>query len=105
MGLSPWYVGQTYPALQITLNNDSGSDNVSGLAPSNFTLILRNLGTTSDTTGTGTFVIVNANPAIVTYAFSSSDVATAGSYLLILKVTFPSGLKVYDPVPFTLTAI
>ncbi len=105
MAITPWYVGQTAPALQITLNTDSGSDNVTGLVAGNFAMVLRNTGTNSDSNGTGTFVIVNANPAIITYAFSSGDVTTAGSYQLIVKATFPSGVKIYDPISFTLTTI
>lgn len=105
MAVTPWYVGQTAPALQITLNTDSGQDNITGLVAGNFAMVLRNTGTGSDTNGTGTFVILNASPAVVSYAFSSGDVTTAANYQLIIKATFPTGIKVYDPILFTLTAI
>lgn len=105
MGLTPWYIGQTYPALQITLATDAGPDNITGLVASNFALVIRNTGNNSDANGTGTFVVVNAYPALITYTFSSADVTTAGTYQLIFKATFPSGVKIFDPIPFTLTTI
>src|SRR5438094_8951020 len=105
MSVTPWYTTQTAPALQITLNTDSGPDTITGLVAGNFTMVLRNTGLGSDTNGTGTFAIVSANPAIVTYSFSSGDVTTAGSYSLIVKAVFASGTKIYDGVPFTITEI
>lgn len=110
MGYQPWYVGDTYPALQIPLNVDGTADNITSLTANSFTMTLRNTGVSPavDTTGTGTFTIVTSNPAVITYQFSIADVTTAGIYLLIIKATFPGGgggIAIYDPVAFTLTAI
>lgn len=59
----------------------------------------------ADTTGTGTFAIVTANPAVVTYTFSAADVAQSFSGQLIIQAQFtPSGLAIYDPVNFVITA-
>lgn len=105
MAVTPWYTTQTAPALQISLNTDSGQENITGLVAGNFALVIRNTSNNTDANGTGTFAILNANPAVVTYSFSSGDVTTAGNYQLIIKATYPSGTKVFDPVPFTITAI
>lgn len=109
MGYQPWYTGCTYPAIQIPLNVEGSPDNITALNTSNLAMILRNTGTAppTDATGTGTFTIVTSNPALITYQFSSGDVASAGSFQLIIKATFPGGgggVAVYDPITFTITA-
>lgn len=102
MGTQPWYKGQTVPALQITLTLDSGPEDLTGLVAGNLAMTIR---TNTDTAGTGTFAILSTKPAVVTYQFSSGDVTTPGVYQLIVKATFPSGLKIYDPIGFTITDI
>ncbi len=105
MTYQPWYAGQNYPLLQISLNLDSKPDDITGLVAGNFAMVIRNTNTNTDTAGTGTFAIVSNYPAVVTYGFSAGDVTTAGTYQLIIKATFGVGIKPYDPIPFTLTAI
>ena len=112
MGFQPWYATQVYPALQIPLNTDSAPDNITGLTASNLTMILRNISLTTptDTTGAGTFTIVTANPAVVNYQFNILDVnvTQTTNFLLIVEAVFPGaggGKAVYDPFPFTITAI
>lgn len=107
MGYQPWYQKQTYPALQLLLNVEGNPDNITGLAPTAFGLILRNTSVSpvTDLIGTGTFTIVTANPAVVTYTFSAADVAQPFSGLLIVTAQFtPTGLAVWDPIAFVITA-
>ncbi len=108
MGYQPWYTGDTFPALTIPLNVEGSPDNITGLTTGSFAATMRRLDLqpNTDTPGTGTFTIVTANPAVITYQFSPGDVATAGTYSIFIKATFPNpggGIAVYDPIPFTLT--
>lgn len=108
MAYQPWYTGDTYPALSIPLNVEGSADNITGLSTANLALTLRrtDVQPNTDTNGTGVFTITTPNPAVVTYQFSSTDVSTAGSYLLFIKATFPGaggGVAVYDPIAFVLT--
>lgn len=106
MAYQPWYIGQTYPALQITLNIDGATDNITGLLTSAFTMIFHNTAVSpaTDTTGTGTFAVVTANPAVVTYTFSTADVAAAFNGQLFVKAVFVAGgTAVYDPISFQIS--
>ncbi len=105
MAISPWYVGQTDPPLTITLNLDSGAENLTGVQASQLSMTFRNTNGTFDTSGTGTFAITTANPAVITYTLSANDVANPGTFSLIIKKTTSSGVKIYDPISFTLTAV
>lgn len=108
MAFQPWYVGDTYPALQIPLNIDGNTpDNITGLSPSSFKMIIRNLSTGLDTTGTGTFSIVTYSPAVINYQFSDADTRIGTTTNLFIEATFPNpggGLAVYDPISFAFTA-
>ncbi len=110
MGYQPWYTTCTYPALRINLSVDGVNDDITGLSTGNLSMILRNVGVAppTDAAGTGTFAIVTASPAVITYQFSSGDVASAGSFELIVKAVFPGGgggTAVYDPVAFAITQV
>lgn len=111
MSVQPWYVGCTFPAIPIALNVDGATDNITGLTAASFKMIIRNLATNTDTTGTGTFAITTANPAVITYQFSVADTNVATSTELIIEATFPagsgslSGNGIYDPVQFTFTPV
>src|SRR5450755_1313873 len=103
----PWYVGQTYPSFDIVLNTDSGSDNLTGVVVTNFTMIFSSTATRppTDTTGTGTFTIKSINPAEILYKPSTTDVASAFSGQLIVKAFFPpsntsADEAIWDPIPF-----
>jgi hypothetical protein len=105
MGYQPWYATQTYPAWQIPLNVESTPDTITGLTATAFTMIFHEPGV-ADTVGTGTFAIVTASPAIVTYTPSAADVANVFNGELIVKAAFAAGsIAVYDPIPFVVTAI
>lgn len=106
MGYQPWYKTETYPSLQIPLNVEGNADNITSLTAASFTMILRNtsVAPAADTIGTGTFAVVTPNPAVITYTFSTTDVATVWSGFLIVKATFTGGgIAVYDPIPFAIS--
>lgn len=108
MGVSPWYQHDTYPAISITLDVEGNPDNVTGLTPTSFTMVIRNLATGTDTNGTGTFTITTPSPAVITYQFSDTDTMVGTNTELIIKATFPGaggGIAVYDPIPFPFTPI
>ena len=107
-----WYVGQTYPSWDITLNTDAGADELTGVSASNFTMIFSNTSARPavDTTGTGTFTIKVITPAEILYKPSQADVSGAFSGQLIVKAFFPPSNTnadevVWDPIPFVITAI
>jgi hypothetical protein len=106
-----WYVGQTYPSWDITLNTDAGPDDLTGVSASNFTMIFSNTSVRPavDTTGTGTFTIKTVYPAEILYKPSQADVASAFNGVLIIQAYFPPSNTnadevVYDPIPFAITA-
>lgn len=109
MGVQPWYQHCIYPAIPISLNVEGNADNITGLTAASFTMVIRNLATNTDTTGTGTFTVTTANPAVISYQFSDADTMVATSVQLIVEAVFPagggslSGKAIYDPVPFTFT--
>jgi hypothetical protein len=87
---------------------ETNPDNITGLTVANLSMILRNTLVTPpvDTTGTGTFAIVTANPAVVNYTFSNADVAAVWSGSLVPQATFSGGgLAVYDPITFGITDV
>lgn len=103
MAYQPWPKGQTYPALKIPLNVEGNADDITNLVTTNFTMILRNTGVApaSDTIGTGTFAIVTASPAVITYTLSASDVASVWTGSLLVKAVFSGGgIAIYDAIPF-----
>ena len=101
--INPWYTGQTSPVLDILLNNDGGPENITGLIASNFALSIQSvLGV--DQTGAGTFSIVATNPAEIHYAVNAADVTTKGTYNAFVKATFPDGVRIYDPIIWTIIA-
>ena len=106
MAFQPWYAHQTYPAISIPLNVEGSADNITGLTFSSFTMIIRNLATNTDTTGTGTFAVTTSNPALITYQFSDADTLVGTACSLFVEAVFPGGgggKAVYDPISFTFT--
>lgn len=106
MGFQPWYAHQTYPAISIPLNVEGVADNITGLTVASFTMLIRNLATNTDTTGTGVFTITTATPAVITYQFSDADTLIGTNVNLFVKASFPgppSGVAIYDPISFTFT--
>lgn len=107
---TPWYVGMTAPIWDIPLATDSGNEDLTGISPSNITLIFRNTSVrpTVDTPGTGTFYIKSVNPGELYYKPSIADVASAFSGVIIIKIAFPpsygaADLIEYDPLNFVLS--
>lgn len=100
MSLNPWKVTQQAPLWTITLTTDSGADNITGLTAGSFSIIFKQTsngpGQGQETTGTGTFAIVTANPAVITYQVSVADVTNAGTYLVTVWATFSNGPKPWE---------
>jgi len=103
MGINTWYVGDTVPLLTIQLVPDSGFIDLTGLAPANFTLLIRNLNV-GETSGVGTFSSVTqatvtngvvTAPASVKYQFAVSE-AVVGLYHLYVRIQFASGQQTFD---------
>lgn len=108
MGISPWHTGKTAPIWSITLTTDSGTGaNLTGLTPSALQLLIKNRDRGDDIiqTGTGTFTIVQANPALVTYQLSSQDVTTPGNYEIYVIVTYSNGPESYGPALWSLLSL
>jgi hypothetical protein len=110
VAFQPWYVHQTFPAISIPLDVEGNPDNITSLTTASFTMVIRNLATNIDTTGTGTFGITTSNPAVITYQFSDADTQIATNVNLFIKANFPAaspslaGVAIYDPIAFTFTA-
>ena len=111
MGFTPWYQHQTFPAISIPLNVEGAADNIgsSGLniPVANFSMVIRDLARNQDTAGTGTFAIVTASPAVVSYQFSDADTLVGTNTELFVEAIVPGvggGKIVYDPIAFPFTA-
>lgn len=81
MSQSPWKQGDLAPAWQFGLQPDTGQLDITGLSPSDFTLLMYDASQPQTAIiGTGTFSGLIAaggdQPAKVTYQQSSADVAT-----------------------------
>lgn len=99
MPISPWYKGDQAPTWTLQLIPDTSAFSITGLSPSNFSLIIRNVDDVPpvDTTGTGTFsnltaAVLNGSvvttPASIQYTPSPADVANLGNYQLFVIVTY-----------------
>lgn len=105
MAFQPWFQNMTSPSWQVTLNTDSGAENLTGIAASALSLIIRRVDVNPpvDQAGAGSFVITQANPAIITYTINTADVAVAGNFQLFFKCAFSNGTAFYDPITFNIT--
>lgn len=99
MGISPWiktsYQTQLAPLWTITLTNDSGTANLTGLTDSALSIYFKNLSTGIETKGVGTLHIVQASSGIVSYQVDASDVVI-GNYDVRLWVTFSNGPEFFE---------
>ena len=87
--ISPWAVGQLSPIWTIVLARDSKPMDLTGVTIGQLSLLIYNASHVQTGTGAGTFAIVDAYPAIVTYQLVSADVpVTAGTYFVRVKVNF-----------------
>lgn len=104
MALSPWYVGQTLPIASLTFQDDGG--NALNLTGGTLSVIIHSVsGAASDTAGAGTFNTTNAALGQATYTWAAADVATAGTYTLIFKVTYSGGVVICDPITWQVLAL
>lgn len=101
MGVSPQYVGRYGKPWTITLNTDSGADNITGINAASISVTLRSAGGT-DVVSTGAITVVTSNPAVIQWQPTSADYAAAGEFSADVTVTFPTGPVDYDPIPFEL---
>lgn len=110
MPISPWSVGQTGEAFTIYCRDDSSQPmqllNADG-SPMNanqLTLLIKpSVG--SEIAGGGLFQIVDAYVGIVKYQPASSDVATAGTFLIAVQVQTQSSGPIYsDRTTWTIQA-
>jgi hypothetical protein len=86
--LGQWAVGQLAPNWELSLARDSRVFDLSGVTTGQLSLIIYNSVKAQIGMGTGTFVINNVKPGVVTYIQSSADMANAGTFYLRLKVNF-----------------
>jgi hypothetical protein len=96
LAYSPLYVGETHKPLTVTWSDDSGNAlNLTGATLS--VRFVPNSG--SAFAGTGTFSVTNAAAGQFTYTFSTSDVATAATYILQFKANYAAGNDQFsDPI-------
>ena len=105
MAVSPDYTGSYGRPWLITLNTDSGPDQILGISKTSISIILRNTtGIPADNTSTGDIEIVTASPAVISWQPTAADFANAGNYSVYPVVTFPTGPVVYDPIPLQINA-
>ena len=106
MPVSPQYVGMYGRPWTITLNTDSGPDNLTGLTAGNVSVRIHNpTGQTADVVSSGTITIVTANPAQITWQPTVTDFAVAGTFQAIVEVVFSSGPIAYDPINFAINPV
>ena len=104
MPITPWPLGNTAPLWTIPLIPDTGYFDVTSLVVGNFSLRMHNTNANTVTTGVGTFsniipavftgsgpTLVVTSPAQVTYSPNAADVGTAGTFILWVDITLPSG--------------
>ncbi len=97
--ISPWRVGQTLPLWTHTVTDDSGLPlNFTGVVTS--VLLIRDRQTGMERTGTGTFAFTAPTTCTFTYTWGTADVAQAGQFELLVRVTYPSGTLALDAVPW-----
>lgn len=95
---TPRFVNDTANPLKITFTDNEGAAyDLSGLTGSSFSLQLHENSTLTTTTGTGTWTIVSASNGIAQYQWASADVASVGTYNIIVSVTFPTGPLHFRP--------
>jgi hypothetical protein len=100
----PWYQKQNFPAWDIPLNTDAGTDDITSVNINSFVMTFHS--NAGDTIGTGIFSVKTLNPAEIYYQPSVGDVANIFNGQLIISATEPGGgTVVWDPIPFAITQI
>lgn len=91
---SPIYVGDLAPPLSVQFSNRDGT--AINLTGATFSLVMESsIGTRK--TGTGTWTINNATAGQASYAWSSADVSTAGTWTLQVAITVNGLTQHCDP--------
>src|SRR5579884_1323168 len=103
MAVSPQYVGGYGQPWPISLNTDSGADDLTSIGGdmTKVSVKLKNTVTGVTTTSTGAITQIQASPAQISWQPTSADFAVAGEFEARVWVTFPSpkGPTPYDPIP------
>lgn len=96
-GISPLYVNDTLPNLQITVLDDNG--NALNLTGASITMKMQS-STNSSTVKvcTGSWSIDNALAGKMHYLWQQADTNQAGEWLLWITLTFPAGVQHLDPL-------
>lgn len=109
MPISPWPSGQTFPPGQFTLTVDGGKPLPINYTPApTFVLLIRNLITLEEVTGTSVITISDPINSVVNVAWTSADTGQSPSnYEMRVKVTYngggATGTATSDPQPWTIT--
>ncbi len=114
--ITPWYVGKTAPAWTIALVPDSGVFGIGGLSPANFSLLIKNTDTGTETAGQGTFsnlvaAVVNpvtgaiTAPTSIHYQLAAGDVATPGNFMVSVIITLSADQALYGPTPWEILPV
>lgn len=97
MPISPWPVGQRVPTwTEHPVDDDGNAENFTGVLLTDCSMIFYNLSNDVSFTGTGAITIIQANPALVSYAPAVADSAAPGLYLTRLWVNFIGGPSSYE---------
>lgn len=92
MSISPWFVGMTGQSFKIYCRTGTGDPlpQLATATANDLTLLIQpSVG--SEFTGGGLFQIVSATQGIVLYQPASSDVNTAGTFEIAIKVNTTNG--------------
>lgn len=106
MAVTPQYQGKYGKPWTISLNTDSGADNITGISAGSITVVLYDANNPASVgvTSTGAVSIVTANPAVIQWQPTAPDYANVGVFEAEVNVTFPTGPVTYDPVEFAVIA-
>jgi len=109
MSVSPMVVGQTLPALSVSLYQDGAIEGqpgneylLTGITASQFSVNMYDTGTKTDLVGAGTFFIPVSTGNIVQYQWNSADTATAGNKQVFISITISGNVLTFDPIPIVI---
>ena len=94
--ISPMYVGDTSPNLQITVTDDTGA--AINLTGATITMKLQLTTSTTATSGIGSWTIDNAALGKAHYVWNVADTANAGEYYLWINLAFSGSNQHLDPL-------
>lgn len=101
MSVSPMYVGQTGPALQATIQYDTGG--AFNLTGASLMLIIHNPDTLQDIQGAGTWNIPNPQGGVAVYQWNVLDThLPPDNYQLFISFAIAGVEYICDPIPWIL---